>query len=247
MAVSAIKQSAIMKQLSREHQTIASQKAAFAQFRPAIEDEQSVELLRFYDCIDGAVSCLILSELHMRQGDRCKALNVFPELTAHSYLTGTEHNLKALNHLANAQAFLWKFRNGLQAGNAVGKPFMQLLDDFRHEMREGLSQLEVKASDAAELGVVVDEVCAVFRSGATDIDVFSFIDTAICGLEALRKTPGRGAETNIAAWKLPVAQIMTAAAAWVAYQCHHSTCRCAQTEKAVQGAVLAVASVVHAA
>ncbi len=236
-----------MKQLSREHQTIASQKAAFAQFRPAIEDEQSVELLRFYDCFDGAVSCLILSELHMRQGDRCKALNVFTELAAHSYFQGTEQNLKALNHLANAQAFLWKFRKGLLADNAVGTPFMQLLDDFRHEMREGLSQLEVKARDAVELGAVVDEVSAVFRSGATVVDIFGFIDSAIRSLEALRKTPGRGAETNIAAWKLPVAQIMVAVAAWVAYQCFHTTCRCAQTEKSVHGAVLAIASVVYAA
>lgn len=236
-----------MKQLSREHQSIASQKAAFAQFRPAIEDEQSVELLRYYDCFDGAVSCLILSELHMRQGDRCKALNVFPELAAHSYLQGTEQNLKALNHLANAQAFLWKFRKNLQGGNAVGKPFMQLLDDFRHEMREGFSQLEIKAGDAAELGTVVDDVCAVFRTGASEPEVFGFIDGAIRNLEALRKTPGRGAETNIAAWKLPVAQIMVAVAAWVAYHCFHATCRCAQTERSVQGAVLAIASVVYAA
>ncbi len=236
-----------MKQLNREHQAIADQKSAFAMFRPAVEDEQSIELLRFYDSFDGAVSGFILSELNMRQGDRCKALHVFPELQAHGFAQGQEHNLRALSHLANAQAFLWKFRKAVSAKTAVEKPFIERLGEFRHELREAICQLEIKASDAAELSQAVDEVCAIFRSGATEAEVFDSIDATIRSLEALRKTPGRGADTNIAAWKILVARILLALAAWVTYKCFHTTCRCAQTEKAVHGATLAIASVVFLA
>ena len=118
-----------MKQLNRENQAVAEQKAAFSQFRPAVADEESMELLRFYDSFDGAVSGFILSELNMRQGDRCKALNVFSELKTHSYKQGQEHNLRALGHLANAQAFLWKFRKNLPPQDTADKPFVQRLDD----------------------------------------------------------------------------------------------------------------------
>jgi hypothetical protein len=236
-----------MKQLSRAHQAISDQKAAFSQFRPAVADEQSMDLLRFYDSFDGAVSGFILSELNMRQSDRCKALKVFSELQAHSYKQGEEHNLRALGHLAHAQAFLWKFRKNLPAQDAAAKPFVERLGDIRHEMREFLCELEIKSSDATELSAAVDKVCALFRSGASEADIFGFVDGGIKSLEALRKTPGRGADSNIAAWKLHVAQIMLALATWVAYKCFHSTCRCAQIERSVHGAILAIASVVHVA
>ncbi|MBC7436988.1 MAG: hypothetical protein H7332_13085 [Bdellovibrionales bacterium] len=236
-----------MKQLNRANQAVADQKAAFSQFRPAVADEQSTELLRFYDSFDGAVSGFILSELNMRQGDRCKALNVFSDLQAHSYKQGAEYNLRALGHLANAQAFLWKFRKNLPEPDTATKSFAQRLDDVRHEMREVICELEIKASDAAELSVTLDHVCTLFRRGACEAGIFVFIDGGIKSLEALRKTPGRGAESNIAAWKLHVAQILLALAVWVAYKCFHVTCRCAQIEKSVHGAILAVASVVHVA
>jgi hypothetical protein len=235
-----------MKQLSREHQAIAEQKAAFAHFRPAIADEQSIEMLRFYDCLDGAVSSLILSELHMRQAERCKALNVLSELHQHSLRIGNEQNLKALAHLANAQAFAWKFRKKIVTEKSE-KSFASRLDDFRHETREAFCQLEIKGSDAAELGEALDEVATVLRTGGGEAELFDFIDSAICSLEALRKTPGRGAQTNIAAWKLLLVRIVLALAAWTAWKCFHATCRCAQSERAVHGAVLAAASIVFAA
>jgi hypothetical protein len=87
----------------------------------------------------------------------------------------------------------------------------------------------------------------VFKTGASEAGIFVFIDSAIKSLEALRKTPGRGADSNIAAWKLHVAQIMLALATWIAYKCFNATCRCAQIEKSVHGAILAIASVVHVA
>ena len=235
-----------MKQLSREHQAIAEQKAAFAHFRPALADEQSAELLRFYDCLDGAVSSLILSELHMRQGERCKALKVLPELQMHSLRHGNEQNLKALAHLANAQAFAWKFRKNILAEKS-GKSFAPRLDDFRHEMREALCQLEIKGSEAAALDEAFGEVCTVLRTGGGEAQLFDFIDAGIRSLESLRKTPGRGAQAYIASWKLLLVRIVLALAAWTAWKCFHTTCRCAQSERAVHGAVLAVASIVFAA
>jgi hypothetical protein len=236
-----------MKQLNREHQAIADQKSAFALFRPAVQDEQSIDLLRFYDAFDGAVSGFVLSELHMRQADRCKALHVFPELQTHALAQGQELNLRALAHLANAQAFLWKFRKSLSPQSPVEKPFIERLGEFRQEIREAVCQLEIKASDASELSQAVDEVCAIFRSGATEVEVFDAIDATIRSLDALRKTPGRGADTNIAAWKILVGRVLLILSAWVTYKCFHVTGRCAQTEKAVHGAVLAIASVVFLA
>lgn len=235
-----------MKQLSREYQAIAEQKAAFAQFRPALADEQAQELLRFYDCLDGVVSSLILSELHMRQAERCKALKVLADLHMHSLRLGGEQNLLALAHLANAQAFAWKFRKSMLAEKS-GKSFAPRLDDFRHEMREALCQLEIKGTDAAELGEALDEVCTVLRTGGAEAQLFDFIDSSIRSLEALRKTPGRGAKTNIADWKLLVVRIVLALAAWTAWKCFHATCRCAHNERAVHGAVLAIASIVFVA
>ena len=64
----------------------------FRKFCPVVEDEESLHLLRFYDSFDGAVSAFILTELHIRQADRCKALGVFTDYQKHSANVGAQQN-----------------------------------------------------------------------------------------------------------------------------------------------------------
>lgn len=248
-----------MKQLSREHQAILNQKASFAHLRTVIEDEQSLELIRFYDSFDGAMSSFILTELHMRQGDRCKALQVFPDYQAHSHKQGARQNLKGLSYLAASQVFLEEFRKNLIGINPVARPpsppreipveksFSPRLQEVRQELKEAIAQLEIKGRDAQELGGVVDDVVSVFKIGASSVDVFAFISAKVKELEAVRKTPERGAETNIAVWKLVAAAVLLVLAVWVVYKCFYSPWRCSKNEKAIYNTILAVAMIVFGA
>jgi hypothetical protein len=223
-------------------------KASFAHLRPVVEDEQSVELVRFYDGFEGAISSFVLTELYIRQGERCKALNVFPSYQTHSTQRGEKHNVRGLSYLDSSRAFLNDFRSTIQKDTPVDKKFLkQALTEFKQDLKEALADLEIKASDATELGNTVDEVGAVFVPGATSIEVFNFIDAKVGELEKARQLPGRGADTNLPIWKLIAAAVLLGLGAWVVYKCFYSRSRCSKKEKAIYDTILATAIVAIAA
>ncbi|HXT51034.1 MAG TPA: hypothetical protein VN811_08320 [Thermoanaerobaculia bacterium] len=236
-----------MKQLSREHQAVLDQKVGFAAFRPVVEDEQSLDLLRFYDSFDGAVSAFILTELHIRQADRCKALGVLADYQKHSAGAGAKQNSTGLSYLETAQTHLDEFRKALKAENPVDKGFSRQLNETKTAMKEALAQVEIKGTDAQGLGAVIDEVSGLFAIGATSVNVFVYVGKKLDELKAMRRTPGRGAETNIAVWKLVAAAVLLALGSWVVYKCYYSPWRCSKKEKAIYNSILAVAIVTFGA
>lgn len=236
-----------MKQLSREHQAILDLKTSFSSLRPIVEDEQSLELIRFYDSFEGAVSSFVLTELHIRQADRCKALGVFPDRQKFSLAVGEKHNLRGISYLGISRTFLQEFRKALKPENPVDRGFSRRIGEFKLDIKEALAELEIKGSDAGELGNVIDEVAAILKSGATSVDVFNYIDRKVGDLEVARKSPTRGADTNIAVWKLVSAAVMLALATWVVYKCYYSSWRCSKNEKAIYNSILAIASIIFGA
>lgn len=236
-----------MKQLSREHQAISNLKISFCSFRPIVEDEQSLELIRFYDSFEGALSSFVLTELHIRQADRCKALGVFPDRQKSSLAVGEKHNLRGTSYLATSRIFLQEFRTALTPENPVNRGFSRRIGEFKLDVKEALAELEIKGSDAGELGNVFEEVIAILKPGATSVDMFNYIDRKVGELETVRKSPTRGAETNIAVWKLVSAAVMLGLATWVVYKCYYSSWRCSKNEKAIYNSILAVAAIVFGA
>lgn len=236
-----------MKQLSREHQAILNMKASFSHFRPVVEDEQSLELVRFYDSFSGAISSFILTELHIRQGERCKVLQVFPEYQAHSLKKGEKHNLRGLTYLDTSKALLQEFRKNLKPESPVDRGFSRKLNEFKLDLKEAIAELEIKPSDAEELGKLIEEIGAVLKVGATSVDVFGYIDSKIVELDTVRRSKGRGAESNIAVWKLVSAAVMLSLGVWVVYKCYYSSWRCTKNEKAIYNSILALAAIIFGA
>ena len=74
----------------------------------------------------------------------------------------------------------------------MGKDFSGRLNETKIEMKEALAQIEIKGTDARELGAVIDEVSGIFVMGATSVEAFAFIGKKMDELAAMRKTPGRG-------------------------------------------------------
>ena len=63
----------------------------------------------------------------------------------------------------------------------------------------------------------------------------------------VRSQPGRGAETNIAVWKIVAIAITAGLGAWVVYKCKYSRWRCSSKEKKIYNTILALAMITYGA
>jgi hypothetical protein len=230
-----------MKQLSREHQAVFNFKNAVAQFRPVVTDQESMPFTRFFDSFEGAISNFIQTELFIRQGERCARLNVFPDLKNFSLNYGNQLNVQGIDYLNISKTFLQEFRNSLSNEPVTDAAFQQVLNGYFVNINETLSQIEVKASDAAELSAKFRTVLDTLATGSSGLKLIDYL------ILQVRSTPGRGAETNIAIWKLVAAAALLALGAWVVYKCYYSRWRCSKREQAIYNSILTVAMITFGA
>ncbi|HHT9113662.1 MAG: hypothetical protein HZA47_11080 [Planctomycetes bacterium] len=237
-----------MKELTREHRAILNFKLASAQVRAIVGDEENIMFTRFYDAFEGGISYFIQSELNIRQGERCRALGVKPEIQSAALAQGAKLNKKGIEMLGISQAMLGEFIKTIAKEEpSTDVKFQAKLKEFQVDVREILSDLEIKASDAKEIDGVLTEVIAAAGPGKTSKDLAAFLAAKVKALAEVRGTAGRGAETNIAIWKLVAAATLLALAIWVVYKCYYSRWRCSKSEKAVYDTILAFAMVVFCA
>ena len=230
-----------MKELSREHRAILNFKTASAAVASLVRDEENIAFSRFYSAFEGALTFFIHSELMFRQADRCRALKVRPGVQSDAESAGERLNRRGIEMLTISQAMLASFGKGL-GEEPVPDPTLQTkLAEFRTEAREALADLELKASDVRELDGALSEAIAAAGPGKTSKDLVAFMTKKLKDLAALRATEGRGAETNIAIWKIVAAAILLVLSVWTVVKCYRTNWGCSQKEQEIYGTVLAVA------
>jgi hypothetical protein len=120
--------------------------------------------------------------------------------------------------------------------------------DIVRQLKEQICHLEIKGSDAGELGKLVDQMFDTEIKDINSADGFlRLLSGRTKSLIEIRASKGRGAETNIAVWKLVSAAVSLALAIWVVYKCYYSPWRCSKKEKAIYNSRLAVAMIVFGA
>lgn len=236
-----------MKTLSREHQAVYYFKNSMAQLRSALTDEESIMYTRFFDAFDGAISDFIQTELNIRQGERYKVLNINPDLEAYSIRYGEKLNKQGIEMTKLALGFLKEFKKTLGEQPKTDKEFQVKLNEYHTDLKETLALVELKASDVKEVNKEMENVLKSLKPGNTGLDLISDIEKNLEKLIKVRSTPGRGAETNIAVWKLIAAATMLGIGAWIVYKCYYSPWRCSQNEKKIYNTILFLAIATFAA
>lgn len=230
-----------MKTLSREHQAVFNFKNGMCQLRPVVTDQEEISFTRFFDSFDGAISDFIQTELFIRQGERCKELKINPDLESYSMNYGTKLNKQGIEFTRESLGFLREFKKSLKNEPITDEEFQKTLEEYHLDLKETLVQIEMKASDVKEIDKVIEETLKTLKKGSTGIDLISYIEKNLEELIKIRSKPGRGAETNIAVWKLIAAAILLGLGTWVVYKCKYSPWRCSSAEKKIYNTILAIA------
>lgn len=237
-----------MKQLTVAHQAVFNFKTAADQYRPVTETDVAQEDYRdFYDYFTGAISNFINSELNFRQGARCASVGINPDLQSYSDGLGEQLNTEGIGYLVEALICFNNFRDEQVDLPVIGADFQPILADYKTRLRETMVLLEIKGSDALELSNEIEAVTSKLVAGNTGQQLLEYIAAKVQQLADVRSQPGRGAESNIAIWKLIAAAVMLGLASWVVYKCYYSQRLCSKREKAIYNSILAVAMIVFGA
>lgn len=236
-----------MKTLSREHQAVFNFKNGMCQLRPVVTDQEDISFTRFFDSFDGAISDFIQTELFIRQGERCKELKINPDLESYSMNYGTKLNKQGIELTRTSLGFLMEFKKSLKNEPITDEDFQKILEEYHVDLKEMLVHIEMKASDVKEIDKVIEDTFKVLKKGNTGIDLISHIEKNLEELIKTRSKPSRGAETNIAVWKLIAAAVLLGLGAWVVYKCKYSPWRCSSAEKKIYNTILAIALITFGA
>lgn len=236
-----------MKELTREQRAVYNFKVAASILRPITEMDVAMEdYQEFYDAFTGGVSRFIDSELNFRQAARCKAVKVQPDLEKYSKAIGEKSNTQGVEYLNIGLASFNKFKKA-QKFSEYDSKFEKVVQEYGDNLRNILVTMEIKGSDAEELNNVFNEVLKALSSKNGGEAVLNVISSKIEELIKVRQTAGRGAETNIAIWKLIAAAVLLCVGAWLIFKCYYSRWRCSKREKAIYDSILAVAMMIYGA
>lgn len=236
-----------MKTLTREHQAVFNFKTGMDQLRPIVTDQESIYYTRFFDSFDGAISNFIQTELFLRQAERCRELDVNSDLENYSFGYGTKLNQQGIDILKDSIAFLKEFKKSLNDEPIIDDEFQTILNNYHIDLKETLVHVELKASDVKEIDQVIESTLSTLATGNTGIELISYIESNLEKLVSLRNEPGRGAEKNIAVWKIVAAAVILGLGAWIVYKCYYSPWRCSSKEKKIYNTILAIALITFGA
>lgn len=240
-----------MKQLTREQQAVFNFQTSMSQLRPIVEDDQSIHFVRWFDSFESSISSFITSELNFRQAERCDVLKVYPDLGNHSRGIGNDANKAGISYLKNSIEYLKLFKQDLRENEQ--KPFsfdrkgIDKIEKFSESLRKQIALMEIKGSDAKEFNETIEVAYKMFHKVGGEGEIIDFIIKKTDELIKIRSSKGRGAETNIAIWKLIAAAALFALASWVIWKCHWSRWRCSKTEKATYNTILVIAMITFGA
>ena len=217
------------------------------QLKSVVTDQEDISFTRFFDSFEGAVSNFIQTELFIRQGERCKTLGVHPDLESYSLKYGEKLNKEGIDITEMSIEFLRKFKDTLKDEPVIDDSFKEVLEEYHIRLKENLVYVEIKPSDVKEIDDVVIETFKSLSTGNTGVNLISHLIGKLEELSHVRSQPGRGAETNIAVWKIVAIAITAGLGAWVVYKCKYSRWRCSSKEKKIYNTILALAMITYGA
>jgi hypothetical protein len=188
-----------MMVLNADQQALLDFQRAVAPLREAAREFRGPGLVSYADAVLGSASVFGLAERHARQRERAEALGVQPQRARFADEESSRLNDKALKTLGLAPGALQQLRKDLaEYADATGKANY---DEFHADFRAGLVDADVKTSDLQEVDGALGELLDAVRSGGADALV-DRLEAEVKNLDQMRRSPGRGAERNIAPWKI---------------------------------------------
>jgi predicted phage tail protein len=236
-----------MKALSREHQAVFNFKTSMAQLKAIVTDEENIFYERFFDSFESAISDFIQTELFIRQAERCEALNVNTDFANYSRKQGMSYNDEGVRMTLMSKEFLEQFASSQSVENTFDQALQTELESFQNKMKEEFSKLEIKASDAKEIDETLTKTIGSLSNDCIEQNLLQFMENQLVELAKVRKTESRGAEKNIAAWKLIAIAVLIGVATWSIIKCKLTPWRCSSKEKRVYDTVMAIAMITFGA
>ncbi|TAE90264.1 MAG: hypothetical protein EAY81_00995, partial [Bacteroidetes bacterium] len=222
-----------MRQLTREQQAVSLFQNSYQQVRNVFDTKEN--LCEFFDAMEGAISSFMLSELNYRQSDRCVALNVYPDYAKHTVAEGKTYNESGINTLKLSLAPLKEAVNDKDVTLSIkpDKEFVTQLKSTAVKLKQQIAYMEIKGSDAKELSAVVDELVEYFSKVTSEKEIFGFFEAKTKELIKVRSSKTRGADTNIAFWKLIAAGAIIGVGFLLIWKCTYSRWGCSARERAI--------------
>ncbi|MEA3494580.1 MAG: hypothetical protein U9R42_00935 [Bacteroidota bacterium] len=239
-----------MKQLTREQQAVYNFQVSATVLRSVVEFEQENgqnEYIDFFDFYTGAISNFINSELNYRQGDRCAAVNMQTDLMNYSNSQGAVSNTNGIDFLTKGLESFNLFKEAQTELPDTTAEFLEVVNQYRSELKEELLLQEMKGSDVTEIAEQIDIVLDSLQIGNSGADLLNLMSEKIQELIDTRNLPTRGAETNIAVWKLIAIAVMIGVGTWVIYKCYWSRRGCSKKRKKTYNTILAIALITYGA
>lgn len=174
-------------------------------------------------------------------------MGIQPDLQSYAQAMRTELNNRGIDYLTESLTPFNSFKDEQTDLSVTDADFQQVLNEHKSALKDILIRLEIKGSDASELSDVIDEVANTLAEGNSGMNLLDYMATKIQQLIDTRNQPGRGADTNIAIWKLIAAAVLLDLGIWVVYKCNYSRWLCSRREKAIYNTILAVAMIVFGA
>lgn len=204
----------------------------------SIKDIGEPELSNFFEAYLDACSSFGLSELYFRTKGRIENGTGEQDLIDYYNNLGETYNQKGIDVLTIAITDFQAYVNGLPP-NPPHPPADY--SEFVAESKFFYENLEIKPADTAELITALNE--AVNAASPSESGLYQYILLKANELKTVRQSPGRGAETNLAWWKIVAIGVIIGIAALEIWRCIYKN-KCSKTEKAAYKAGYTIASLV---
>lgn len=185
------------------------------------------ELATFVESFNDACSLFGLSELYYRQKGRIEYGTNEPDLIAYYDELGQQYNNKGIDLLTLAIDGLQAYINSHQF-DPPGQPAD--FSEFVGEFKTYFENLEVKPRDTQELVTVLNNTVNAVAPG--EQATFQYLLDKAIELRTVRQSPDRGAETNLAWWKIVAIAVYVGLAATEIWFCIIKN-KCSKKAKAV--------------
>ncbi len=185
------------------------------------------QLATFLESFNDACSLFGLSELYYRQKGRIEYGTGQPDLIAYYTELGGTYNNKGIDLLTIAINGLVAYISSHQF-NPPGQPAQ--FTEFSKEFKTYFENLEVKPRDTQELVTVLNDTVNAVTPG--EQATLQYLLNKALELRAVRQSPDRGADTNLAWWKIVAIGVYVGLAAIEVWYCIIKN-KCSKKAKAV--------------
>jgi hypothetical protein len=235
---------------------LSKELGAVSQFRMESEkmlrlagDMPGKGLLELTESFLEAISSFGLTEINSRMVERRAAIEIQQDFVKTVSKKINYNNEKGLRNLSYAYRGLKIFREDLinirkEVGDKFEVDISKDLKVLHDELRAGLVDLDIKASDVVKIDKVITECFENVGSNGAD-GLVDYIELKLNDLEKIRKSPNRGAVENIPVWKVAAIAVAVGFWIWGLFKCHWWNSSCSTKESLAYSTIFWIACLVY--